>query len=203
MPPSELMGSGQADVNAVFLRTMNTRMDRMETEFVDSLRKMDSRLEQVVNLMRDVASLQQQYIAQGETLTELRNSLKDQTVRFESSLTRVHQRLDEVTLTMNTTLDLETTKIVRKLGDYEREQKELSQKFHTWLNRGLGGWAMFTLIIAGLQVAGKTWLDNMDAERVATADKLTKVSSRMAELENRMIVLEEIQQGTPADHRPR
>lgn len=186
-----------ADVTLTYIKTVSERIDRAETDFVDNLKRVEQRLDQIVGLMRDVASLQQQYTAQGEALGELRGAFREQTRRMESSITRVHTRLDELTTAMTTNIDLETTKISQKLDGYERSHKELDQNFHTWLNRGLGGWAMFILVVGALQFVGIRWLDNLEGERRVAADRLVKLTSRVADLENRLLQLDGAQATLP------
>ena len=44
------------DVTFAYVKTMSSRMDRVETEFVDQLRKIETRLDQIVDLVRDVVA---------------------------------------------------------------------------------------------------------------------------------------------------
>lgn len=106
---------------------------------------------------------------------------------MENSITRVHQRLDDLTASMNSSIDTETTKIVERLVDHEKNHKDLDRRFQMWLNRGLGGWMAFVLVIGALQFLGMRWLGTVDAERAALVEKVQKLTSRISDLENRAL----------------
>ena len=179
--------ASSSDLTLTYVRTMSGRMDRIEIDFVDHIRKIETRLDQIVDLVRDVAALKQQYAAQSEALAELRGAVREQSIKMENSITRVHQRLDDLTASMNSSIDTETTKIVERLMDHEKNHKDLDRRFQMWLNRGLGGWMAFVLVIGALQFLGMRWLGTVDAERAALVEKVQKLTSRIADLENRAL----------------
>ena len=179
--------ASSSDLTLTYVRTMSGRMDRIEIDFVDHIRKIETRLDQIVDLVRDVAALKQQYAAQSEALAELRGAVREQSIKMENSIIRVHQRLDDLTASMNGSIDTETTKIVERLMDHEKNHKDLDRRFQMWLNRGLGGWMAFVLVIGALQFLGMRWLGTVDAERAALVEKVQKLTSRISDLENRAL----------------
>lgn len=184
--------ASSSDLTLTYVRTMSGRMDRIEIDFVDHIRKIETRLDQIVDLVRDVAALKQQYAAQSEALAELRGAVREQSIKMENSITRVHQRLDDLTASMNSSIDTETTKIVERLMDHEKNHKDLDRRFQMWLNRGLGGWMAFVLVIGALQFLGMRWLGTVDAERAALVEKVQKLTSRISDLENRALQSESL-----------
>lgn len=178
------------DVTFAYVKTMSSRMDRVEIEFVDQLRKIETRLDQIVDLVRDVATLKQQYTAQSEAIVELRGAVREQSTRVENSIARVHQRLDELTASVSSSIDTETAKIVERIADSEKNHKELDGKFQMWLNRGIGGWAVFILVVGILQFVGIRWLNTMDADRETLVAQVQKLSNRIADLENRSLQMD-------------
>lgn len=178
------------DVTFAYVKTMSSRMDRVETEFVDHLRKIETRLDQIVDLVRDVAALKQQYTAQSEAIVELRGAVREQSTRVESSIARVHQRLDELTASVSSSIDTETAKIVERIAESEKNHKELDGKFQMWLNRGIGGWTVFVLVVGILQFVGIRWLNTMDADRETLVAQVQKLSNRIADLENRSLQMD-------------
>lgn len=178
------------DVTLAYVKTMSSRMDRVEIEFVDQLRKIETRLDQIVDLVRDVAALKQQYTAQSEAIVELRGAVREQSTRVESSIARVHRRLDELTASVSSSIDTETAKIVERIADSEKNHKELDGKFQMWLNRGIGGWAVFVLVVGILQFVGIRWLNTMDADRETLVAQVQKLSNRIADLENRSLQMD-------------
>ena len=178
------------NVTFAYVKTMSSRMDRVETEFVDHLRKIETRLDQIVDLVRDVAALKQQYTAQSEAIVELRGAVREQSTRVESSIARVHQRLDELTASVSSSIDTETAKIVERIAESEKNHKELDGKFQMWLNRGIGGWTVFVLVVGILQFVGIRWLNTMDADRETLVAQVQKLSNRIADLENRSLQMD-------------
>lgn len=49
--------ASSSDLTLAYVRTMSSRMDRIEVDFVDHIRKIETRLDQIVDLVRDVAAL--------------------------------------------------------------------------------------------------------------------------------------------------
>lgn len=188
-PEDERSSATSQDVTLAYVKTMSSRMDRVEIDFVDHIRKIEGRLDQIVDLVRDVAALKQQYAAQSEAIVELRGAVREQSQRVESSIARVHQRLDELTASVSASIDSETTKIVERIADSEKNHKELDSKFQMWLNRGLGGWAAFVLVVGAIQFIGVRWLSSMEADRAALVVQVQKLSNRVADLENRSLQL--------------
>jgi uncharacterized coiled-coil protein SlyX len=188
-PEDERSSATSQDVTLAYVKTMSSRMDRVEIDFVDHIRKIEGRLDQIVDLVRDVAALKQQYAAQSEAIVELRGAVREQSQRVESSIARVHQRLDELAASVSASIDSETTKIVERIADSEKNHKELDSKFQMWLNRGLGGWAAFVLVVGAIQFIGVRWLSSMEADRAALVVQVQKLSNRVADLENRSLQL--------------
>lgn len=182
-----LQNASSQDVTLAYMKTVSTRIDRAESDFVDHIRKVEHRLDQLVDLVRDVAALKQQYTATSEAISELRGVYREQTQRVESSIARVHLRLDELTASVSSSIDAETSKIMTRLADSEQRHTELDIRFKKWLNRGIGGWAMFVLVIGALQTVGIRWLSNIDAERTALQEQVVKLKNRVADLENRTL----------------
>lgn len=177
-------GEKISDVALAYMRTTSSRLDKTEGEFVEHLQRVEGRLDQLIDFMRDIAVLQQQYTTQGEALGELRVAVREQSIRLENSVRQVHSRLDDLTTTMTVNIDSETSKIVEKLNEYEVKHKILDHKFHTWLNRGLGGLAAVAVVCAVFQFTGVRWLERLETERVYTAERVTKIQNRVTDLEN-------------------
>ena len=120
----------------------------------------------------------------------LRGAVREQSTRVESSIARVHRRLDELTASVSSSIDTETAKIVERIADSEKNHKELDGKFQMWLNRGIGGWAVFVLVVGILQFVGIRWLNTMDADRETLVAQVQKLSNRIADLENRSLQMD-------------
>ena len=170
-------------VTATFLKSFSLRLTQTETEFSENFRKLGHRMDQLVSIMRDVAVLQQQYSTQSESIDEVKVAVRDQSVRVEQSIARVQSRLTEMTASFSAHIDTETNKIFERLNENERKHKVLESSFYTWLNRGLGGWAVIVCIIGALQFVGIRWLENIDKERDMFLEKINQITMRIDALE--------------------
>ena len=185
--PASCSNQQDTAVALAYMRTTSARMDRIETDFVDHIRKIENRLDQLVDLVRDVATLKQQYTAQNVGIIELRGAIREQSQKMETSIARVHQRLDELTTSVGASIDSETSKIVDKLTDFEKDHKDLDRRFQMWLNRGLGGWIAATIVVAVLQYAGLRWLEQLEADRVAVNAQVQKLMGRISDIEAQLV----------------
>lgn len=177
--------ASSSDVALVYMKTMSSRMDRAETEFVDHIHKVDLRLDQVTEVVRDVSVLQQQNTAQSESIAELRLANREQTQRLEGTVGRIHVRIDELDSSVTAAMEAETAKVMEKIGEVSRERKDLDKRFQMWLNRGIGGWVVAVIVVGLMQYVGMKWLDNLQQERDAAAERVQKLTNRVIDLENR------------------
>ncbi len=67
---------------------------------------------------------------------------------------------------------------------------DLDDKLQTWLNRGIGGWAMFTLVIGIFQYVGLQYITGLQQERDAAHVTISKMVTRISDLESRQQALE-------------
>lgn len=159
------------------MNMLNDRIEKTETDFVGHLKKVEDRLDQIVELTKTVAVLQTQTSQQTDQIIEVRTHLREYSGKFDNSISRLHTRLDELTGHQRDRLELHT-----KEGDIAiKEVKNLAERtdkeFKQWLNRGWGAWAVLILIFGTVNTALWRWQDNMDKERavvVQSIDKLQK-----------------------------
>lgn len=178
-------GGFSPEVALAYMETFAKRLDESEVLFSDNLRRIESRMDHLVGLIRDVAALQSQYQSQGDSITEIRASIRDQSDRMEAAMGRLHDRMTELTNTFSSTIDDETKKILEHIDANEVKHNKLDARFQKWLNRGIGGWVAMALVVAGLQYFGIRWLENLDAERSAINARIQEVQVRLLELEYR------------------
>lgn len=82
-------------VNAAF-NNLNDRVDKTERDFVGHLQKVEDRLDQLVDLTKTVAVLQQNTVNQTDQINELRVQFRETVQKIDTSISRIHNRLDEL-----------------------------------------------------------------------------------------------------------
>ena len=165
------------------LNTLNSRIERTEDDFIGHLQKVEDRLDQLVDLTRTVAVLQQQSTQQTDQITELRTQMREGQQKNENSISRIYSRLDEIINNQRDKIELHSkdvdikiksieTKITDEDKEIKTEIKNVSnaasnteKELKTWLNRGWGAWFVFILFFGAVQTAVYKWVDNIQEEK--------------------------------------
>lgn len=79
----------------------------------------------------------------------------------------------------------------------ESRVSALENRLQTWLNRGIGGWAVFTLVVGTLQYMGLQYVNGLQAERQEAHATINKMAARISDLEMRQQALERQQLQPP------
>jgi small-conductance mechanosensitive channel len=159
------------------LNNLNNRIEKTEADFIGHLQKVEDRLDQIVELTKTVAVLQTQTSQQTDQITEIRAYLRDSSAKFETSVSRIHTRLDEITTHGRDRMELHSKEVelniktVKEVSD--RTEKDLRQ----WLNRGLGAWFILVLVFGSVQALTTRWVDNIEKEKVVIKTDVDKMKS--------------------------
>lgn len=111
--------SNQGAIVAEAINTLNSRIEKSESDFIMHLRKVEDRLDQIVDLTKTVAVLQQNSTTQTDNITEMRTHLKENSQRIDASIGRLHNRLDEIIAGQRDKLELHTKESEIKLKNIE------------------------------------------------------------------------------------
>ena len=128
-------------------------------DFISHLRAVENRLDQLVELTKSVAIIQTQAGAQAEQMIELRTQMRSSQDKLDTSISRLHTRIDEMAERFRSQHELFEKESEAKVTTVENKHEALDKEFHYYLNRGLGAWALFSFLIGG---AG--WLLNKSIE---------------------------------------
>lgn len=148
------------------------RIEKTETDFVGHLKKVEDRLDQIVDLTKTVAVLQTQTTSQNELIAEVRTSQRDYASKNDASVTRIHTRIEEVQNHTRDKMELLSKeqelaiKEVRTKSD--NNEKELKQ----WLNRGIGAWLVFVVVIGTINTSLWRWVDSLERDRATVSQSL-------------------------------
>lgn len=103
------------------LNTLNSRIEKTERDFVGHLQKVEDRLDQIVDLTKTVAALQQTSANQNDQILEIRSQLRENAQKIDNSISRIHTRLDEITSHQRDKLELYAKEIELKLANVEEK----------------------------------------------------------------------------------
>ena len=166
------------------LKSVNERLNRVETDFSNNFRKLDSRMEEFLVLGREIALLREQSRTQGNSIEDIRAAMNDHSDKIEQSLTRMQNRVMEITESTRKNISSELSKISLRVSETADKHSKLESKFYTWFNRGLGGWFAILFIAGILQFIGVRWIEDIDIERKNTEDQLKNLVIRVERLES-------------------
>lgn len=159
------------------MESMTKRLEKTESNFGGALQRVEDRLDQLVDLTKTVAVLQQQNAQHNDTITELRTQLRDSTEKFQTSLSRLHTRMDEIQNHQRDRMELLAKEMAIDVKSNELAIHAVDKELKTWLNRGWGAWFIVALVMATANTMFFRWVDSIDKDKtqiVQTVEKLTK-----------------------------
>lgn len=168
------------------MESLTRRLEKTESDFVGHLQKVEDRLDQLVDLTKTVAVLQQQNAQHNDALGELRTAMRETTDKFQTSMARLHTRIDEIQTHQHDKMELHSKETALAIKTNEIATSNVDKELKTWLNRGVGAWVIFAVIIGAAQTFGFRWLDSIDREKVQMVQTLEAVSKNQALMEQRL-----------------
>jgi uncharacterized phage infection (PIP) family protein YhgE len=150
-----------ADVSGLY-----DRLDKTERDFLGHLQKVEDRLNQIAELTKTVTVLQQQSIQQTDQIQEIRASLKENATKFDNSITRIHTRLDDIVSHNRDKLELHSKEFEIKIDTVKAKANQTDESLKSWLNRGWGAWAIFTLVMTVTGAGFYRWVDTIDKDKI-------------------------------------
>lgn len=166
------------------------RLDRTEQDFVTHLQRVEDRLDQLVDLTKTVAVLQQQSTTQTDQIVEMRAQFREAQQKTDNSISRIHTRLDEIVNHQRDKQELMVKEVDMKIGEIRTQSSNTDKEFKQWLNRGLGAFAFASLIFGGIQTVAWRWMDTLDKDREATAKQIQTIVSTIDKHTQSLVLLE-------------
>lgn len=181
------------------MESLTRRLEKTESDFVGHLQKVEDRLDQLVDLTKTVAVLQQQNAQHNDALGELRSTVRDNTEKFQMSLARLHTRMDEIQNHQRDKLELHGKETALALKTNEIAISNVDKELKTWLNRGVGAWVIFAVVMGIAQTVGFRWIDAVEREKTQIVQTLDTVSKNQALMEQRLHSQENISKDVVAN----
>lgn len=187
--------SGKPDSSKValtYIESLTARFENAEKHINDDIEAIERRLNQLVDLMASVSTMQQQVSNQQQVLNELRVAVRENLAQVEELLdgvdTRYVHHFDALKKKMGD-LGSEQTSARKKV---EARVDAIEGKMKTWFNRGIGAWAVITLAFGFFQYIGMQYISGLQQERDKAQATISKNIARITDLEMRQQALEEL-----------
>lgn len=187
--------SGKPDSSKValaYIESLTARFENAEKHINDDIEAIERRLNQLVGLMASVSTMQQQVSNQQQVLNELRVAVRENLAQVEELLdgvdTRYVHHFDALKKKMGD-LGSEQTSARKKV---EARVDAIEGKMKTWFNRGIGAWAVITLVFGFFQYIGMQYISGLQQERDKAQATISKNIARITDLEMRQHALEEL-----------
>lgn len=177
------------------------RVNKTEKDFVNHLQRVEDRLDQLVELTKNVAVIQANSANQQERMTEFGVQLRTFEQRNEGSTSRIHSRIDDLNHLVSEKLDVNEKKVEAMIADtilpVTRKQEDLATKHHTldsefqkYLNRAIAAVSVIGFVVGTFSWIGKTWITSLEKDRDQIVNSLKETKSNVDNLDQRLKVLE-------------
>lgn len=174
--------------------SLGRRVESVEHDFVEHLRKVEDRLNVLVDLAKTVAVLQTQTGHFFEELSEVRTAVRENAGRVDQSFQRAHARIDDVQVSSRTRVEVAerdfqlalksiSDSASDKLDSLVKNHNSLSQKIDNWLSWGRGAYAVSGLLVMFALWTGNRWLTDLEtkvAEIVVIKQQLVDAQNKIA-----------------------
>lgn len=189
------------------IQSLHSRLGRTEGDFQGHLRKVEDRLDQIIDLTKNVAILQTNTTQQNESLTELRTQVREGQAKTDTSITRLHTRIDDLNNSIRDGRELfvreQDMKVSllrqeqdKRIGEVEAAHTKVAKEFYSWLNKGLGAWGIASVLAVGSTFFFHRWIDKIDREgehQVSKVQNLQQDSRDMTiRMQNVEVLLKEV-----------
>lgn len=165
--------SSNSTIIAEAISTLNSRIEKTETDFISHLQKVEDRLDKIVDIAKTVALLQQQSNQHVEQISEIRTQLRETVSKIDSTIGRIHTRLDEMNDYQRDKLEIYSREINIKIDAVNSKADNVEKELKQWLNRGWGAWAFGVLIFGAVQTGFYRWIDGIEKEREVITRQLS------------------------------
>lgn len=173
--------------------TLSSRIESTETDFVGHLKKVEDRLDILVDLTKTVAVLQHQSAQFNEHINQVREQIREGQVKTDSSISRLHVRIDELNTSLRDRVELAKREMDIDLKGIKQDHSALKDTVNSWVNWGKGAYAIGAVLCTFAVWTGSRWLDDLEKSRtILTTDvvglkrDLTAVDSRNFEINSKL-----------------
>jgi len=171
---------------------LSRRIESVEDDFLQHLKKVEDRLNVLVDLAKTVAVLQTQTSHFFEELSELRAASRESGTRFDQSLQRTHARIDETQATTRDRVELAEREFgiamksisadtATRLQGLTESQTKLGHKIENWFSWARGAYAVAAILGVFIVWTGNRWLTDLEGK----VNEIHHLKTQIIDLNNR------------------
>lgn len=190
MTTSHARASSAASVTLAYVESLTSRFESAERHINEDITQIEKRLGQLVELLKAVTTMQQQISSQSASAAELR-----------ATVAAMQQQLQRIMDGVEARHAAHAAVMAKKISEASHDQSASGRKVETrvatlentlttWLNRGIGMWGVFTLVVGFFQYIGFQYVGGLIKEKDAAVEAVAVNVKRMNELETRQRSLE-------------
>ena len=177
--------SGESACSAIrCIESLVTRFERAERSINDDIEQIEKRLGQLIELVKDVSTVKLQAGNQQKSLNVLRQEFRRHIEALEKliessegdyadSLNELNQHISSILEELQS--DCRTTKYRLTI---------VENSLQTWLNRGIGGWTVITIVFSAAQFFGIKYINSLEEDRKKSNMVIESLERRVYKLEN-------------------
>ena len=185
------------DSAIAYIQSLAERFEKAEKHIDNDIQQIENRLKQLVKLVKTVSSIQHQVASQQQTIIELRNEIRENLEQLQALMTTSDGKYANNFAALSKKINDVVTDQTAARKKVESRVSALENRLQTWVNRDIGGWAVFTLVIGALQYMGLQYVNGLQAERQDAHATINKMAARISDLEMRQQALDRQQLQPP------
>lgn len=169
-------------MSAPDIGTLAEKVSNLEERFEDHSHKLESKLDQIVEIMQKVASLQERESANSEKIRELFESRKELASEHKHINEVMNMRMDRHVSDMNICRDSIITTINTTKDQMDAKIKETSivavnarEEVNKWLNRGIGAWVIISSCLVLLQIVAGYFIKEVKLQNAVLTQEVREI----------------------------
>ena len=163
-----------------------SRVESLEGRLDDNIEKINTRLDLIVDLMQKVTALQEREISNAVQINDLKLSIKETNTTIKEWNAHIHERMDRHYADIKicregidaTIINIEDG-IDAELKEVRTKNAETQAELSKWLNRGIGAWALASVLLLLVQGVGAYLVNGIIESSRETNDRISKVEERI------------------------
>ena len=171
-----------------------SRVSSLEGRLDDNIDKINNRLDQIVDLMQKVTQLQEREINNAVQINELKISIKETNATIKEWNAHIHDRMDrhynEIKVCrsgVESTMENMEESLSDEIKVIEDKNLSTQTELAKWLNRGIGAWALASVLLIVLQALGAYVVNGVIENGIRTQGRIEKMEMRSYEIDKALL----------------
>ena len=171
-----------------------SRVSSLEGRLDDNIDKINTRLDQIVDLMQKVTQLQEREINNAVQINELKMSIKETNATIKEWNSHIHDRMDrhynEIKVCrsgVESTMENMEESLSDEIKVIEDKNLSTQTELAKWLNRGIGAWALASVLLIVLQALGAYVVNGVIENGIRTQGRIEKMEMRSYETDKTLL----------------